>query len=264
MKSKLPSLATGALIVLLASQASATVIVDFAMTANGQALNSTLNVSPTTSDSSVTLTGLVNQAGVATTSSNNYNGGSDRVSIWNTTAASSGNVTYANAFTTGNFVTFSVTANSGFNITLDSISFQVAAATSTTTANRAFHLVSETSTGAFSASSTVLASDTTANAGGTLPLQNALNANNTTPKDYSVSLSSLNVISEGTTRIFRFYIQTDTASQGIAFDDIVLNGTVSASAVPEPSSFALIAGASLLGLALCSRRRQHAVRTVDA
>ncbi len=75
------------------------------------------------------------------------------------------------------------------------------------------------------------------------------------PKDYSVSLAGLGVISEGTTRYFRFYLQTDTASQGIAFDDIVLNGTVTASAVPEPSTFALLAGVAGLGFAALRRRR---------
>lgn len=254
MNSRHAITSTIALLGLLATSASAAVLVDFKMTASGQALNSTLSVSPTTSDANVTVTGLLNQAGQATTNSNNFNGGTDRVSIWSTAAANNGSVTYANAFTTGNFVTFSVTANAGFDITLDSISFQVAAATSTATANRAFHLVSETSTGAFSTSSSVLASDTTPNAGGTIPLQNAT-AINTVPKDYSVSLAGLGVISEGTTRHFRFYLQTDTASQGIAFDDIVLNGTVTASAVPEPSAFALLAGVAGLGFAALRRRR---------
>src|SRR5690606_29683707 len=143
--------------------------------------------------------------------------------------ASNGDVSFANAVALGNYVTFSITADAGFNITLDSISFQVAAATSNATANRAFHLVSETSTGAFGVSSTVLESDSTPNAGGSIPLQDAGNAINTVPKDYlPVSLSSLAVINEGETRHFRFYIQADTASQGIAFDDIVLNGTVAA------------------------------------
>lgn len=250
---KSPLILACACLAFSAASVSAAVLVDYKMTANGQGLNSTLSLSPTSSDANVTATGLLNQASAATTGSNNYNGGTDRVSIWNTTNANSGNTTFANAFSVGNFVTFSVTANSGFNVTLDSISFQAAAATSTATVNRAFHLVSETSAGAFSASSTVLLSDKTSNAGGTMPLQNAT-ATNTVPKDYSVSLSSLAVVSEGTTRFFRFYIQADSAGQGIAFDDIVVNGTVSASAVPEPSSYALLAGGGLLGFTLFRRR----------
>ncbi|MFH1498500.1 MAG: PEP-CTERM sorting domain-containing protein [Verrucomicrobiota bacterium] len=244
-----------ALLALLATSAQAAVLVDFKMTADGQGLASALSVAPTTSNTNITVSGLLNQAGQATTGSNNFNAGTDRVSIWTTALASSGNVTYANAFSTGNYVTFSVTANAGFSITLDSISFQVAAATSSATANRAFHLVSETSPGAFSALSTVLESDSTPNAGGAIPLQ-AANPIDTVPADYSVSLASLGVINEGETRHFRFYLQTDTASQGIAFDDIVLNGTVAASAIPEPSALALLAGVGGLGVAALRRRRR--------
>lgn len=253
MKSTLPCLAIGALLALLPAQAA--VLVDFKMTADGQALNSSLSVSPTTTAANVTVSGLLNQAGQATTNSNNFNGGTDRVSIWTTALASNGDVSFANAVALGNYVTFSITADAGFNITLDSISFQVAAATSSATANRAFHLVSETSTGAFGASSTVLESDATPNAGGSIPLQ-ASNPIDTVPMDYSVSLSSLAVINEGETRHFRFYIQADTASQGIAFDDIVLNGTVAANTIPEPASFALLAGLAGIGLAGLRRRRR--------
>lgn len=255
MNTKLTLGAASALLALLASPASAAVLVDYKMTANGAGLNSTLSLSPTTSDANLVATGLVNQLGAATTASNNYNAGTDRVSIWNT-ASGTATVTYAAAFTGGNYFTFSVTANAGYEITLDSISFQAAAATSNAAANRSFYLVSETSAANFTSGSTVLLTDKTPNAGGTLPLQNATNAINTIPKDYSVSLASLGVIGEGETRFFRFYLQTDTASQGIAFDDIVVNGTVSAVAIPEPSAFAELAGLAGLGLAGLRRRRR--------
>lgn len=257
MNSKLTLGAAGALLALIASSASAAVIVDYKMTASGQALNSTLSLTPTSADANVVATGLVNQAGAATTGSNNYNTGTDRVSIWST-AAGTATVSYAAAFTAGSYVTFSVTAPTGYEIDLDSISFQAAAATNTAAAKRSFYLVSELSTGTFTNSSTVLVSDSTpqAGAGGlTLPLQSAT-ATNTVPKDYSVSLASLDLISQGQTRIFRFYLQTETSSQSIAFDDIVLNGTVSAiSAVPEPSSFAALAGLGALGFVAVRRRR---------
>lgn len=255
MKTQLTSVLLAGLS-LAVSSASAVVLADYKMTANGQALNSALSLSPTTTAANVSATGLLNQLSAATTANNNYNAGTDRVSIWNT-ASGTATVSYAGAFSAGNYVTFSLTAAEGFQIALDSITFQVAAATSTATTKRSFYLVSETSAAAFSSSSTVLSSDSTpqAGAGGLgLALQNSANANNTIPSDYSVSLSSLGVIGSGETRIFRFYLQTETASQGIAFDDIVINGTVSAAAVPEPSAFAALAGVAMLGFATIRRR----------
>ena len=103
----------------------------------------------------------------------------------------------------------------------------------------------------------MLLTDRTAFGGGTMPLQNAT-AINTVPKDYSADLGSLGAIASGDTRHFRIYLQTPTSNQGIAFDDIVINGTVSATAVPEPSSFALLAGAAFLGFAALRRRRAQA------
>src|SRR5690606_27732804 len=127
MKSTLPCLAIRALLALLPAQAA--VLVDFKMTADGQGLASSLSVSPTTTTANVTVSGLLNQAGHATTYRNHCNGGTDRVSIWTTALGSNGDVSFANAVALGNYVTFSITADAGFNITLDSISFQVAAAT---------------------------------------------------------------------------------------------------------------------------------------
>lgn len=254
MNSKLTLGATGALLALIASSASAAVIVDYKMTASGQGLTSAVTPAPTSVAANVVATSLANQLGAGPGGSNNYNNGTDRVSFW-ATASGTSTVTYAAAFSSGNYVAFSVTANAGYAITLDSISFQAAAATSTATANRSFYLVSATSPAGFTNASPVLVSDKTPNAGGTLPLQNATNAINTIPKDYSVSLASLGVINEGETRYFRFYLQTDTASQSLAFDDIVLTGTV-ASAIPEPASFAALAGIGVLGFVAARRRRR--------
>jgi len=244
-----PTLAL-ALLSLAAGSASASVIVDYKMTAFGSALTATSTGAAYSSDTNVTITSLVNQSGVFTSGSDNYNSGTDRVSIWSTATGSATN--YANAFTAGSFITFQITANAGYDVSFSSITFQVAAATAGPS-DRAFYLVSETNTANFSASSTVLSTDRTSAGGGLIPYQ-AATSTNTVPQDYTVDLSSLGGLAAGETRYFRFYLQTPNAVQGIAFDDIVVNGTVSVSAVPEPSTYALLAGCALLGFTLHKRR----------
>lgn len=250
---KSPLLLACTCLALAAGTAPAAVLVDYKMTAFGAALNSTATGAAYASDANVTVTSLVNQSGVFTTGSDNYNGGTDRVSIWSTAAGSA--TSYANAFSAGSYLTFQITANAGYDITFSSITFQVAAAT-TGPSDRAFYLVSETNPANFSASSIVLSTDRTAAGGGTIPYQSATTTN-TVPQDYSVDLSSLGGLAAGETRYFRFYLQTPTSTQGIAFDDIVVNGTVTASAVPEPSATALLAGGALLGFAVLRRRTRR-------
>lgn len=247
-----------ALLVVGAASLPAAVIVDFKMTAAGAPLTDPVSAASTSSDANIVATSLANQVGAGPAGSNNYNAGTDRVSFWSTTAGTS-TVSYAGAFSTGNYVTFSVTAAAGYEVTFDSITFQAGAATQTATTKRSFYLVSETSAANFTAASTVLIGDSTpqAGAGGlTLPVQ-AGTITNSVPNDYSVSLASFAKLNAGETRIFRFYLQTETASQSIAFDDIVLNGTVTASAVPEPSSFAALAGVAMLGCAVVRRRAKR-------
>lgn len=257
MKTQQTLAVSGALLALvLAPVASAAVLVDYKMTAAGDPLTGAATTAPTSTAANVSATSIVNQAGGTFTAfsggSNNYNVGTDRVTIWGTATGSA--TSYANAFTAGSYITFSVTAAPGFNITLSSITFQASSGSSNATSDRAFYLVSASAPADFSATSTVLATDRTAFGGGTMPLQNAT-AINTVPKDYSADLTSLGAITSGNTQYFRFYLQTPGSNQGIAFDDIVVNGTVSA--VPEPSSYAALAGVAALGL-VALRRRQRA------
>lgn len=257
MKLNLPLGATCALLAVLGHSASAAVLVDYRMTAFGAASNAASTGAAYSSDANVTVNSLVNQAGVFPTGSENYNAGTDRVSYWTTVAGSA--TSYANAFsagntggTTGSFLAFQITAKAGYEVDFSSITFQVAAGT-TGPSDRAFYLVSETNPANFTASSTVLATDRTLAGGGTIPYQPA-SAINTVPQSYTVDLTSLAGLAEGETRYFRFYLQTPGASQSLAFDDIVVNGTTSA--IPEPSSSAVLAGTALLVGALAQRRRR--------
>lgn len=262
MKSNKPTLgATCALLALLLapSVASADVIVDYKMTAFGAPLNDPATAAPTTTAANVTATTLVNQSGGTFSGTNNYNGGSDRVTNWSV-AVSSTAPTFADAISRGNFITFNLTVAPGFQINLTSITFQVAAATTATTSDRAFYLATETATTSFTASSTVFATDRTnpsppisgGPTPGTIPYQNGT-VNNTVPQNYSVDLTSLGAISSTQTQYFRFYLQA-AIGQSLSFDDIVVNGTVTA--VPEPSTYAALAGASALVLVSLRRRRR--------
>jgi hypothetical protein len=256
MNSKLTLGATGALLALVASSASAAVLVDYKMTAPDAALNSGPYLSPTILADNVLSTALANHDGAGNTGSNVIELGVDRVTTWNSKTGSGADtpVSYANAFAAGNYVTFSVTVAEGYQITFDSISFQAGIASASDTARRGVFLVTETSAANFSASSTVLASDVTEPAGGTL-VRYADPAGNTMPLTYSASLAALGTLTSGQTQIFRLYFQTQDASQGIFLDDIVINGTVSPVAIPEPSAFAALAGLAGLGLAASRRRR---------
>lgn len=222
------------------------VLASYAMTASGDPLTGALNVSPTTVATNVTATTLVNQAGGGPAGSFNYNGGTDRASSWSITVGSS-QTTFADAVGAGNYITFSITPAAGYELDLSSITFQVASGSSSSTSNRGFFLASEMLPGNFTSSSTVLSADRTPGGGGTIPVQ-AATVGNTIPKDYSANLSSLSAFTA--TRYFRFYLQ-GPISVSLTFDDIVVNGTVTA--VPEPSAALL----GSLGVLFLLRRRRE-------
>lgn len=241
--------ATLALLALLATQASAAVIVDYAMTATRDDLKASANVNPTATIANVTATVLMNQSGAGPAGSFIYKGDTDRATSWAITFDSAA-TNFAGAVIAGNYITFSITPEAGYQLDLTSISFQVASGSTSLTSNRAFYLVTESNTANFSSSSTVLATDRTPGGGGTIPVQEAT-VTNTIPKDYNVDLSSFSGIT--TTQYFRFYLQAGIG-QGITFDDIIVNGTVTA--IPEPSTYAALAGLAMLSLAVGRRRKR--------
>ncbi len=238
--------ATCAALGLFASGVSAAVLVDYQMTQPGQPLNGNVWAAPTVTHENVIGTTLVNQSGAITTGSFNYL--ENRATSWSTAAGSSTN--FANAFEAGSYVTFSITPEEGYQISLENISLRAAASTANTTSDRAFYLVTESSPAAFSSSSTVLLTDRTI--GGTLPFQDANVASTVLGSYITGDLSTLGTISD--TQYFRIYLQTPGQSQAISFDDIVVNGSVSV--IPEPSAAAALTGAVFLGFAALRRRRR--------
>lgn len=244
----------------LVSATSAATIVAYDMgsvIAEGQT-SPFLNLNASTTAANITASPITNAAGNAFTTSLIF-AGNDRVLSVPASRAFVSVASYAEIFTpatTQAYAQFSITVADGFTLAIDGISFQSAIASTNTTTVRAFYLVSESNPANFSATSTVLATDRTAVAQGTLPLQ-ATPTNTTVTANYSVTngatLSGLQSI--GGTQHFRFYVQADDTGRAIAFDDIVISGTVSA--IPEPSAFAALAGLAALGF-IASRRRRSA------
>jgi hypothetical protein len=223
------------------------------MTATRANLAGALSAEPTAFDANVSATGLRLQSGSAPTGSFAYNGNTDRVI--SAPGAVGGGTDFATAITNGNYLAFTLTPNAGYTMSLSSITFQAASGSTSLTSNRAFFLVSEATGGTFSASSAVLRTDRTPVGGGTMANQ-AATITNTIPTDYSVDLSGITrfqSISSSAIQTFRLYIQVPTTTQAVTFDDIIVNGTVTA--IPEPSTFAAFAGFATLGLAFYRRRR---------
>ncbi len=166
--------------------------------------------------------------------------GSDHAAVINPTVAQT-TVNLATTLSNATYFSITLQPTSGYALNLASLSFEANAGG--TSSPRGFAVFS--SIGGFSAGS-VLSQDNNGT-GGTLTAR-------PTQTTYSVALSSLAGYQNVTDSIeFRFYVQGATA-QSIDFDNITINGSVSA--IPEPSSYALLAGSTFLMVALWSRRRR--------
>ncbi|MDR1280475.1 MAG: hypothetical protein LBK99_06600 [Opitutaceae bacterium] len=167
-----------------------------------------------------------------------------------TTAPAKSQSTYnfTTAYEQASWISFTVTAATGYSLSLDSFSVRAASGSANDpgtpdTTVRAFYMLSSV-TGFDSESSSVLLTDGN---NATLPLR----------KDglklYSVTLSDARFQNITETVEFRIYIQCSGTTQTIVFDDISLAGTLTA--IPEASTITLITGvAGLLFAALFSRR----------
>lgn len=140
------------------------------------------------------------------------------------------------AFTDANYFTFTVTPDVGQTISLSSLDFDAKAGFNSGV--RAFYVAS--SVGGFTAAN-VLKSDSLT---GTL---------GTSFAGYSIDLTGAAFQNLTSAATFRFYIQADTTGRSLEFDNIVLNGTVSA--VPEPAAAASLLGLAAVAFAVSRRRR---------
>jgi hypothetical protein len=178
--------------------------------------------------SSVSAASLSLGAGVSASSSADTFGGSgfDQVSL-------------SAAITNADYISFSITPTNGFSLGLSSISFNTGVATAVTNFNVA---LLSSATGFTSSDTLYTYSFSTSGA-------SAQNAN----------LTSFVALQNATTALeFRLYGFRDTAGtstfrvRNLSGSDLVISGT--ASAIPEPSTTALLAGLATLSLAFYRRR----------
>lgn len=171
---------------------------------------------------------------------------SDAYIAWSRSAGTS-DTSLAAALAENTYFSFTLTPSVGQALTVTSISFDAVAGTAGPS-DRSFYVLAD-KTG-FTTGGMLLTGSTVSGS----PLM----PYNTTPSDvnFSADLSANSLfanISDSVT--FRIYLRTPTTSQNIGFDNLTVNGVVTA--VPEPSSLALL---GLVGgfalLAVRNRRAQ--------
>lgn len=149
------------------------------------------------------------------------------------------------------WLTFNVSVHEGYTLDLASLAFKFGgsnsgASSAAYTANCSLYY----SLNNFATAGTLVGS--TANSAITLAANNVINLGYSADMD----LSSIAGLAGGEAIAFRIFFTDDSGSGNLSFrlDDIALTGTVAASAIPEPSVCAIVAGALVLGLATARRR----------
>jgi hypothetical protein len=152
------------------------------------------------------------------------------------------------AITGGDYISFIITPSAGYSISISSITFNSGVATAVTNFNGS--LLSSV-TGFTSSDSLLTYSFSTTGAAA-----------------QSVSLSGITGLQNVTSAIeFRLYGFRDTTGtstfriRNLTGSDLIINGSVSA--VPEPATFAFLAGAATLGLAAFRRRHTSRLKSTS-
>ncbi|WFB36476.1 PEP-CTERM sorting domain-containing protein [Kiritimatiellota bacterium B12222] len=235
---KLPILA---LAFICASSLQATILVQYDME-NASNRDATSTEVSGLSASDLTLNNL-NASGITTPS-----GSSD---VFRTIiSAYAGGTTAGEALTegagaTGTYFYLTITPDALKSISLTSISFDTFAATGGPS-TRQVYLFSD-KTGITDGDELISAS--TVSGSPLIPYNSTA-----TGQNFSLDLSGISAFQNISDSVnFRFYTQTPTASQGIAFDDITIEGSVNT--IPEPSSYALFCLTGMAFLLFRSRRQ---------
>lgn len=237
------SAATLAVLLLACLPARAATLVQYAMSSTTSALARTEATTEAPGLSATNLTGnnlntnsLVNLTSVSPTTY--YTG-------WSRSAGFSG-TTALQALTDATYFTLTITPDAGQNINLDTISFNAVAGTAVPSDRQIYVFSDKTgyTTGGllFSRSTETLVNPAT-------PL---IPYNTTTSNvNFSFDLSGNSAFQNITDSVtFRFYIQTPTVSQNLAFQSLTFEGSV----IPEPTVPALLGLGLFLLLAGPGRR----------
>ncbi len=149
-----------------------------------------------------------------------------------------------NPATSTDYLDFSFTAANGYQLSLTSLTLKVAGSNTAPNTLAVYY------------SANGFASATLADTNKTITA-----TNNATPNNFTYTLSSVT----GTSFEFRIYgfgatgVDGTSGSSGsgsLRFDDIIVNGSLTATAVPEPSTYAALAGLAALGAGWWRRRRR--------
>ncbi len=151
------------------------------------------------------------------------------------------------------WLTFNVSANDDYELNLTSLTFKFGGSNANTSGSVSYtpaYTVSY-SYDNFETAGIVPATGGTGSASLTIAFGTSNVANTAT-----IDLSSIGGIASSETITFRIALSDNLNTQNVScrVDDLVLAGTVAASSVPEPSTYAIIAGALALGLVVARRR----------
>ncbi len=230
------------LLSFLVTTTTAATLVTYDMEASGIPRDNPSTVDPDVSATNLSLNNL-NPSGTATPTSS-----SD--TFITIVSQFAGGTTVADALTagtggTGTYFDLTITPDALRSITLNSISFDIFAATAGPSARQLYLFSDKTG---FTDGDQILSAGTTT--GSPLIPYNTT----TTGENFNIDLSGNSAFANITDSVtFRFYTQTPTAFQALAFDDITVDGTVAV--VPEPSSFALLVLAGIGFFFLRSRSK---------
>jgi hypothetical protein len=151
------------------------------------------------------------------------------------------------AITAGDYFSFTITPDSGFELDLDAIIFSASRAADNPRSAESWALMSSI-TGFESADASIETGVVTTVAGGVADYE-----------QFSIDLSENSLFQNITsTTEFRVYVwggTSNSSSSAVNYDNVGVIGDVSAVAVPEPGTFALLAGCFALSSVMFRRRR---------
>jgi hypothetical protein len=201
--------------------------------------NNAIALAPAISDLNVTNPGITGAGGLEIYRVRDPNGAYGSLVLLSANDDQGANT--ADSFANGGYFSFTVTPNSGFEMDLTSLDFLVA--TGGTTETRLYEIRSDL-TGVTSLAGPVSPTGTRADGKAGMDV-------------VSIDLTGFSALQNLTAAVTFQFITATTGNfnASLEWDDIALNGTVSA--VPEPSTYAMLAGLLALGLVMVRRRLKN-------
>lgn len=231
----LASVATGSADTIVSYLDNAFTSANITVTATGSSL------AYSAADSNITASSLTDAINPATATDSDFSTGTG-------TFFAKANVVPSSPGTGTPWLTFNVQANTGYSLDLTALMFKFGGSTGSGTVTN----YTPTYTVSYSLNNFATAGTQVGTGSATF----SISTTNTTDLSYSanIDLSSIGGIASSETVAFRIALSDNSTSTNVSYrvDDLVLTGAVSA--IPEPSVYAIIAGAFALGLVLVRPR----------